>query len=67
MDSLAEMTVPEAAIFLKVNEETVRRNIRTKRLYAFKRGTQWFINREDIQSFASYYNKRTGKILSLFE
>jgi len=67
MDSPVEMTVPEAATFLKVNQETVRRNIRTKRLQAFKRGTQWFISREDIQSFASHYNAKTGRIHDLFQ
>jgi len=66
MDFINELTVPEAALFLKINEETVRRNIRSKRLRAFKRGTQWFINREDIQNFASHYNIKTGKIYDIF-
>ena len=33
-----EYTVPEAASYLNVSEETVRRNIRSKRLRAFRRG-----------------------------
>ena len=67
MDSHTELTVPEVAAFLRVNEETVRRNIRAKRLQAFKRGTQWFINREDLQAFASHYDTKTGKIHDLFQ
>lgn len=66
MNSNVEMTVPEVATFLRVNEETVRRNIRARRLQAFKRGTQWFINREDMQTFASHYDAKTGKIRDLF-
>jgi excisionase family DNA binding protein len=62
-----ELTVPEAATHLRVNEETVRRNIRSKRLRAFKRGTQWFISRDDLNLFAGNYDSRTGKIRSIFE
>ena len=64
---VAELTTPEAARYLGVSEETVRRNIRSKRLKAFRRGTQWFINREDLSVFASKYDARTGKIRSLFD
>lgn len=56
-----EVTVPEAASYLKVNEETVRRNIRAKRLRALRRGTQWFIQRDDLLLFAGTYDTRTGK------
>lgn len=62
-----ELTVPEAAMYLRVNEETVRRNIRSRRLRALKRGTQWFVSREDLNLFAGRYDSRTGKIRSLFE
>ena len=41
-----EFTVPQAASCLSVSEETVRRNIRSKRLKALRRGTQWFIRRD---------------------
>ena len=60
-----ELTVPQAAAFLKVSEETVRRNIRAKRLIALRRGTQWFIPREDLATFANVYDPRTGKIRQL--
>ena len=33
-----EFTVPEAASYLKVSEETVRRNIRSKRLESLAQG-----------------------------
>lgn len=66
MDPNVEMTVPEAASFLRVNEETIRRNIRAKRLQALKRGTQWFITQEDIRTFAGHYDVKTGKIHGLF-
>ena len=60
-----ELTVPQAAAFLKVSEETVRRNIRAKRLIALRRGTQWFVPREDLVIFANAYDPRTGKIRQL--
>ena len=41
MDLPEEATVPEAATFLRVKQETVRRNIRERRLPAIKRGIQW--------------------------
>ena len=56
-----EATVPEAAAFLNVKQETVRRNIRERRLPAIKRGIQWFIRREELISFASSYDPKTGK------
>ncbi len=55
------LTVPQAARDLKVNEETVRRNIRSGRLEATKMGNQYFISRENLNVFASYYDRRTGK------
>ena len=58
-----ELSVPEAAAYLKVSQETVRRNIRAKRLRAIRRGTQWFVSHEDITVFSSVYDRRTGKIL----
>ena len=61
MNLSEEATVPEAADFLNVRQETVRRNIRERRLPAIKRGTQWFIRRESLISFASGYDPRTGK------
>ena len=57
-----EFTVPQAASYLKVSEETVRRNIRSKRLKALRRGTQWFIARDTLVVFANSYDPKTGKI-----
>ena len=64
---VVELTTPEAARYLGVSEETVRRNIRSRRLKAFRRGTQWFINSEDLSLFAGKYDAKTGKIRSLFD
>ena len=57
-----EFTVPQAAAYLSVSEETVRRNIRSKRLKALRRGTQWFIPQDVLVIFANGYNPKTGKI-----
>ena len=59
-----EFTVPQAAVYLNVSEETVRRNIRAKRLSALRRGTQWFIPCEVLVLFANTYDPKTGKIQS---
>ena len=61
MNLSEEVTVPEAAAFLNVKQETVRRNIRECRLPAIKRGIQWFIRREELMNFASSYDPKTGK------
>ena len=65
MNMPEEFTVPQAASFLNVSEETVRRNIRSKRLNALRRGTQWFIARDVLMVFASSYDPRTGQIRQL--
>ena len=65
MNMPEEYTVPQAATFLNVSEETVRRNIRSKRLKALRRGTQWFIPREVLGAFASSYDPKTGQIQQL--
>ena len=57
-----EFTVPQAATYLSVSEETVRRNIRSKRLKALRRGTQWFIPQDVLVIFANSYDPKTGKI-----
>ena len=57
-----ELTVPQAASYLNVSEETVRRNIRAKRLTALRRGTQWFIQHHVLVIFANSYDPKTGKI-----
>ena len=62
MNTHDEFTVPQAASYLDVSEETVRRNIRSKRLKALRRGTQWFIPREVLLLFAGKYDPRTGQL-----
>ena len=57
-----EFTVPQAASYLNVSEETVRRNIRSKRLSALRRGTQWFIPYDVLVVFANSYDPKTGQI-----
>ena len=61
-----EFTVPQAAAYLSVSEETVRRNIRSKRLKALRRGTQWFVRRDVLLVFANSYDPKTGKIQQMF-
>ena len=60
-----EYTVPQAASYLNVSEETVRRNIRSKRLKALRRGTQWFVPRDVLVVFADSYDPKTGQIRQL--
>ena len=60
-----EYTVPQAASHLNVSEETIRRNIRSKRLRALRRGTQWFIPHDVLVVFANSYDPKTGQIRQL--
>ena len=60
-----EYTVPQAASYLNVSGETVRRNIRSKRLKALRRGTQWFISHDVLVVFANSYDPKTGQIRQL--
>ena len=60
-----EFTVPQAAAYLSVSEETVRRNIRSKRLKALRRGTQWFIPQDVLVIFANSYDPKTGQMRQL--
>jgi excisionase family DNA binding protein len=62
MNMPEEFTVPQAASYLNVSEETVRRNIRSKRLTALRRGTQWFIPRDVLMVFANSNDPKTGQI-----
>ena len=57
-----EFTVPQAAVYLKVSEETVRRNIRSSVSPLFRRGTQWFIPYDVLTVFANAYEPKTGKL-----
>ncbi len=52
------LTVPEAARYLQVNEETIRRNVRSGRLKAEKIGNQWFIRKNDLPSYEEVQNTR---------
>lgn len=47
-----EYTVRQAAEYLRVSDETVRRYIRSDRLKATRRGTQWFVARDDLLAFS---------------
>ena len=58
---MTEYTVPRAAIYLGVSDETVRRHIRAKNLPALKRGTQWFVLLSDLKTFSSSYDPKTGQ------
>lgn len=62
MNELDEYSVPQVASILNVSQETVRRNIRSKRLVALRRGTQWFVRHEVLEGFAKNYDPKTGKI-----
>ena len=62
MNMSEESTVPQGASFLGVSEETVRRNMRSKRLKALRRGTQWFIPHDVLVIFANSYDPKTGQI-----
>ena len=62
MNMPEELTVPQAASYLRMSEETVRRNIRTRCLKALRRGTQWFIPRDVLVVFANSYDPKTGQI-----
>ncbi len=52
------LTVPEAARYLQVNEETIRRNVRSGRLKAEKIGNQWFIRKNDLPLSEEVQNSR---------
>ena len=65
MNTPDELTVPQAASYLNVSDETVRRNIRSKRLRALCRGTQWFIPHDVLVVFANSYDPKTGQIRQL--
>ena len=56
-----EYIVPEAASYLNVSKEAVRWNIRSKRLKALRRGTQWFIPRDVLVVFATSYDPKSGQ------
>ena len=57
-----EFSARQAAAYLAISEETVRRNIRSKHLKTLRRGTQWFILSDVVLVFANTYDPKTGKI-----
>ena len=67
MNMPEEFTVPQVAPCLNVSEETVRRNIRSKRLRASRRGTQWFRRRDVLMVFVNSYDPKTGQIRQMLK
>lgn len=54
------MTVEEAARYLKISPEVIRRWLREKKLPGFKIGKEWRIAREDIDTMLKEkQNKRS--------
>ena len=54
------LSVPEVAKILGVNEETVRRHVRSGKLMAEKLGHQWFVHANDLKAFSEHYDPRLG-------
>lgn len=54
------LRVTEVARLLGVTDETVRRHVRSGRLSAEKLGHQWFIHKNDLESFSEKYDPRLG-------
>ncbi len=61
------LSVPRGAVYLEVNEETVRRNIRSKRLPAVRHGTQWLISRDDLLVFATSDDRKSGHVRQMIQ
>ena len=53
--------VYEAAQRLRIHEESLRRLIRIGTIPATKIGTQWYIDKEQLNLFAGTYDPKTGK------
>ena len=62
-----ELTVPQVAQLLALNEETIRRYLRAGRLKAVKRGTQWFVRPVDLEVFRAIYQPQVGRHLKDFD
>ena len=65
MNTPDAFTVSKETSYLNVSEEIVRRNSRSKRLAASRRGTQWFIPHDVLLVFSSSYDPKTGQIQQL--
>ena len=53
--------VHEAARRLGIHEESLRRLIRIGTVHATKIGGQWYIDKEELNLFATTYDSNTGK------
>ncbi len=56
----------EAARILGVHPETIRRLIRQGDIPAYKVANKWFVHRDQLVLFASYYDSRKGLQTRLF-
>jgi len=55
------VNIREAAKRLGIHEESLRRIIRIGTLTAEKIGGQWYIDRDQLNIFASTYDTKSGK------
>ncbi len=55
----ALLTVHDVADFLRIDQKTVRRLVRSKRLAAYKVGRQWRVAENDLWAFLA--ERRRGK------
>lgn len=55
------IVVSEAAKLLKIHEDSLRRLLRTGRIKAMKLGKQWYVHKEELESFASTYIPGPGR------
>ena len=63
MNTPDEFTVPQAASYLNVSEETVQPEHQVEAPdRPLRRGTQWFIPRDVLVVFANSYDPKTGQI-----
>ena len=53
--------VHESAKRLEIHEESLRRLIRIGTIPATKIGGQWYIDKEELNLFATTYDSNTGK------
>ena len=59
-DDRSLLTVVQAANVLERSTEQVRRYLREGRLTGQRMGGQWFIHRQDLQTFADTARERSG-------
>jgi excisionase family DNA binding protein len=61
------VTVQDAAERLRIHPESVRRLIRAGRIPAKKFGNAWLVARDELEQFATGYDKRPGNKAMLFK